>query len=297
MSLSNTFSFIWKHPLSRGRRVENYWRFIAWQLSSRWASGPLVVPFVAGARMRLKRGLSGATGNIYVGLHEFEDMAFVMHVLRPGDLFVDIGANVGSYTVLAGAVSNAHCIAIEPVPETYRWLLGNVEINGIADRVTTLNIALGSEPGVLQFTAHLDAVNHVASHTEMSDPRCINVPVRTLDEVVGERRPYLVKMDVEGFESEVLKGGRGTLADPALHGILMELNGSGFRYGYDENTLVQAMLQLGFRLSRYEPFRRKVESQPMNRIGGGNVLFLRHLDEVGDRVAGATPIDVRGRLV
>ena len=47
-------------------------------------------------------GMTGATGNVYCGLHEFEDMALVLHALRPRDLFVDVGANVGSYTVLGG---------------------------------------------------------------------------------------------------------------------------------------------------------------------------------------------------
>jgi hypothetical protein len=41
------------------------------------------------------------SGNIYAGLHEFGDMAFVLHFLRAGDLFADVGANIGSYTVLA----------------------------------------------------------------------------------------------------------------------------------------------------------------------------------------------------
>ena len=45
--------------------------------------------------------MTGATGNIYCGLYEFLDMAFLLHFLRNGDLFGDIGSNIGSYTVLA----------------------------------------------------------------------------------------------------------------------------------------------------------------------------------------------------
>ena len=57
--------------------------------------------------------MTGATGNIYAGLHEFVDMAFCLHLLRSGDLFVDVGANIGSYTVLASKVAGANSVTLE----------------------------------------------------------------------------------------------------------------------------------------------------------------------------------------
>ena len=72
----------------------------------------------------MRHGETGLTGNLYAGLHEFADMAFVMHALRPTDLFVDIGANAGSYTILACAVAKARGCAFEPLPSTYRRLVG-----------------------------------------------------------------------------------------------------------------------------------------------------------------------------
>ena len=73
------------------------------------------------------------TGNIYCGLAEFADMAFVLHVLRAGDLFVDIGANAGAYTLLASSVAGAKTTCFEPVPATYARLLTiNPAIKNIA---------------------------------------------------------------------------------------------------------------------------------------------------------------------
>jgi len=63
--------------------------------------GPIALPFVGGSVLLAIRGMTGASGNWYCGLAEFEDMALVLHALRPGELFVDIGANVGAYSVLA----------------------------------------------------------------------------------------------------------------------------------------------------------------------------------------------------
>ncbi len=59
--------------------------------------------------------MTGATGNIYAGLHEFDDMAFFLHLLRPEDMFADVGSNIGSYTILASGVVGAKSVAFEPV--------------------------------------------------------------------------------------------------------------------------------------------------------------------------------------
>ena len=58
----------------------------------------------------------GATGNIYCGLHDFEEMSFLMHFLRAGDVFADVGVNVGAYSMLAASVG-ARAIAFEPAGE------------------------------------------------------------------------------------------------------------------------------------------------------------------------------------
>ncbi len=78
--------------------------------------------------MRSGARMSGATGNLGVGLHEFVDMAFVVHFLREGDLFLDIGANVGSFTVLAAGVARARSFAFEPIADTARDLRRNIAV-------------------------------------------------------------------------------------------------------------------------------------------------------------------------
>ena len=105
-SVRNTVSYILRHPLNRGRPARALSRFIGWQVQSRLTS-PIAVPFVDGTRLLVSRGMTGATGNIYCGLTDFEEMAFVMHALRPDDLFLDVGANVGSYTVIAAGAAGA----------------------------------------------------------------------------------------------------------------------------------------------------------------------------------------------
>jgi hypothetical protein len=76
----NTFQFIVTHPLNSSRKLKSVWRFLPWQVGSRILPGPVAVDFVNGSRLLVKPGMTGATGSVYTGLHEFEDMAFVQRM-------------------------------------------------------------------------------------------------------------------------------------------------------------------------------------------------------------------------
>jgi len=107
LSILNNLRFITRHPLTRNARLATLVRWLRWQVGSRLLPGPVIVPFVNDTGLIVRPGMTGATGNVYCGLHEFEDMALVLHALRLGDLFVDVGANVGSYTALGGGSRRA----------------------------------------------------------------------------------------------------------------------------------------------------------------------------------------------
>lgn len=291
MSILNTLSFLLNHPLNRHHRRAALIRWLRWQIGSRvLPGGGIIWPFVNHAALIVRPGMTGATGNVYAGLHEFEDMAFLLHYLRPDELFVDVGANVGSYTVLAGAAIGAACLSIEPLPPAFAALGRNIALNDLGNRVQAFNLGLARQPGVLHFTSQLDTVNHVLSTGE-THADAIEVPVRTLDEVVGTTSPALIKIDVEGYETEVLAGAAQTLANPALHALILELNGSGQRYGFDETVLRQHLEDLGFIACAYQPFERTLTPRPETATGG-NTLFVRDLEQVKTRLRTAPKFKV-----
>lgn len=274
MALLNLYRFIASHPLTRDRKVSALARWLRWQIGSRLLGWPVAVPYVNNTRLLAKPGMTGATGNIYCGLHEFEDMGFVLHFLRPGDLFVDIGANIGSYTILA-SVTGAKAISFEPVPATFEALLDNIHLNRLETCVDTRNQAVGRAGGELEMIADQDTTNQALRAEDRYTGKTLRVPVVTLDEALLGKTPKLIKIDVEGFETEVLAGAAATFANPGLCAVIMELNGSGTRYGFDEDSLHQHMLVIGFRPCRYEPTTRRVVDLNGRRSTSGNTLYLR----------------------
>jgi FkbM family methyltransferase len=288
--------FITEHPLNRKRKVASMIRLVSWQLRSRIASSPVTIKFVNDAKLLVRPGMTGATGNIYTGLHEFEDMAFVLHVLRTSDLFVDVGANVGSYTILASAALGAKTIAFEPIPTTYGHLVDNIDLNGVHDLVIAHNIGVGAERGELIFTSSLDTVNHVLGAAE-SDIASTKIAVNTLDEMLGESRPTVIKIDVEGFETRVIDGAAKALSRDTLLAVVMELNGSGERYGFDESTLHARMLGYAFRPFTYSPFTRQLLSLEGKKSTSGNTLYIKNLERVQERLVSAQPFTVLGHTI
>ena len=289
MSL-RTLHFILNHPLSSKSKLQALRRFLFWQLRSRLVGKPVAYRFVNQSRLLVYPGMTGATGNVYAGLHEFHDMGFVLHALRKNDLFVDVGANVGSYTILAGAAVGADCISIEPVPSTFSHLLENVELNGLQSNVSCLNIGLGKDNGTLHFSADEDTMNHVVADSEVCK-NYVDIEVKRLEDILCNCLPTIIKIDVEGWEANVIKGAQKVLSNKKPLAILMEF-GLGERYGFDDQKLCQEILDFGFKRVSYSPFERALTLASSQNISEGNVLFMNDIHYFQNRVESAPAFKV-----
>jgi FkbM family methyltransferase len=278
------------HPVTSADPRAAWLRWAAWQARSRLLPGAVSRPFVGDTRLLVRRGDSAATGNLYFGLYEAEGMAFVGHLLRPSDLFVDVGANIGAYTVLAAGVCGARAFACEPVPAVYRSLLQNLALNGLGRRVSAQAVAVGAAPGRVRMSASLDVINHVLTETDRAG---VDVPVVTLDALLADREPgpFFIKIDVEGYEAAVIAGAEATLAAPDLLGVLLELTPQATRYGFDDAALHAGLLARGFTAHDYDP-RRRTLTPRREAVRRGNMLYLRDLEVVRARVETAPALQV-----
>ncbi len=278
-----------KSPLNFTNKIKAISRFIRWQISQRINPFPVVYPFTENSKLLIKKSMTGATGNLYYGLDEFYDMGFLLHLLRQYDVFVDVGANVGSYTILASSEIGAKTISIEPVPSTFKFLKDNIALNNIGDLVEIHNIGLAGSNGLIKFTGTHDTVNHVATNNDKKD--LIEVKVDTLDNIIKARNPCLIKIDVEGYESEVLKGGSKILENPSLKALIVELNGSGKRYGYDDKDVHKKLIKNDFAPYEYNPISRSLSSIK-KMLRNQNTIYIRDIDFVIRRVSEARKIKV-----
>jgi FkbM family methyltransferase len=296
MKSLDTARFLMTHPLGRRAKVEVLRRFAQWQLASRLSPGPIAAPFVGEARLLVGRGMTGATGNIYVGLHEFADMTFVLHVLRAEDSFLDVGANIGAYTVLAGKVVGASCIAVEPIESTVAHLRDNVVLNAIESHVRVERCAVGEHSGVARMTSMGDTVNRIVLDA-VHDQRVVEVPIRTLDELVADGPvPQVMKMDIEGYELPALRGATKLLSDRNLRACIIEVWSASGSVTQNGHEVLALMDRFGFEVVEYDAFTRALRSRA-DLSREGNTLFVRDRDWIASRVQAAPSVVVLNQRV
>lgn len=289
--LIQIFRFINAHPLAGRHKIKAYRNFIEWQVSQTFSPGLVVRAYVGNTKLLLKKGLKGGTGNIYTGLHEFSDMGFLLHFLRKEDLFLDIGANIGCYTVLASGYIGARSIAVEPVPATFDFLHQNITINGIGEHAKILNCGMGSAESTLFFTKGHDDVNHVVLNPDITSRDLVEVAVTSVDILLkGKVAPALLKIDVEGFEQEVINGANYTLKDTRLKAIIIELIGAGERYGYVDENIHIILLKEGFSPFAYNPLKRKLTPASFGKTN--NTIYIRDIDYVTTRITTAPEVEL-----
>lgn len=257
--LRYSLPLFFKHDLWRGKPLWPLSRFIYLQFLFAIGVKRYQYSWINGLVLPIKRGETGLTGNFYFGLHEFNDMAFMVNLLRKDELFVDVGSNLGSYSLLASGVVNAKSIAFEPVPSTFQRLVENVEVNKLQNIIYAKMIALTSpkklsEQKNLFFSIDKDTENSFVDKSYAGLK--ISTPVSTLDIECKNLFPVIIKIDVEGHELPILQGGLNILKSEKLLALIIE------NQSYEVQSL---MKNLNFTAMEYHGLTKTVS--PFNKPG------------------------------
>jgi FkbM family methyltransferase len=224
-NLPSTKPELWRNaPLALRRRL------LAWISSTvdpRWAWRPcLVTVEPEGLLMEVLPDETMSRSILYYGVYEYAPSELVRAYLAPGDTFVDVGANMGYYSLLAAARvgGSGRVLAFEPSARVRARLERSVSLNGFT------HVAVRSE-AVGEVNGHVTLVepgsdNHGLAFVQKEGGVDVGARVRsvTLDDVLGAGKPTpaLIKVDVEGGESEVFRGASRLLASPEGPAILFE---------------------------------------------------------------------------
>ena len=167
--------------------------------------------------------------------YEPEVAGAIIERLRPGDAFVDVGANVGFFSLLAARLvgPSGVVIAIEPDPTVRPRLEALLAANGVADRIHVETAAAGARSGVAVLHMTEDSVLSTLTpdlaplRGSFAYDRTVNVRVVSLDDCLARRpdarrRLRVVKIDVEGSEADVLRGAQAVLTTPPRPTVICE---------------------------------------------------------------------------
>jgi len=178
-----------------------------------------------------------------------EEQEFFRRYLRPNDVVIDVGANIGFFTLISSTLVGKHgkVYAFEAHPRIYKYLQGNLVLNRV-DNVYAFNLALGNKSGTVKFSdKKSDDRNSV-----VVDESGITVPAERLDAVgIESVSVSLLKIDVEGYEKFVLEGAGHTLQK--VQCIYIESIERHFlKFGYKLCDLLNILINQGFQILEIE---------------------------------------------
>ena len=213
------------------------------------------------------------------------DEQFLIKYLRPGDVAVDIGANIGNLALIAASMvrPGGRVIAVEPHPRIFNFLKTNL-VDNAATNVVAHNVAVGAETGEVKFTnRHSDDMNGVSTTGDLV------VPVKRLDDLLADvNKISLLKIDVEGYELFVVKGARETLARTDC--VYFESFEPVFNtFGYSTRDLLTELRNSGFSIMRIDETHSVSKVDPEYRsLVCENLVAHRNPNFLAERLAGST---------
>lgn len=245
---------IWNHPSNRDKQLKALGRAGNWQLKHKISEKPIDVNAFGYKILLYPDSLQTRAIVYYTPLKDYDVTQFIQRYLKVGDSFLDIGANIGLYTLLAcSVVSKSGSVdSFEPCPKTFRRLEENVARNEL-NQVKLHQTVLGENSSVIKFTVDLDTINHVLSSAPpKTEDNYIEVSCQPLDEIINDKDYAMAKLDVEGYELPVLRGGSKMLSHQNPPVLMLEINEEFKRYGITALEIVNQLQKWGYYSASYD---------------------------------------------
>jgi len=218
----------------------------------------------------------------FLGTWDRDSTKIVHSVLRDGDVFFDVGANVGYFTLMAAKLvgPRGRVYAFEPEPELYSQLSRNVTLNGMKN-VELANVAVTDRSGkiLIENVAYIGNRGAASLVPRQPGMPMIEVNAISLDEfsrMHGIARIRLIKMDIEGAEMLALQGMIGLLSAPTVPDLLCEVDDRLLRrMGFRDEDVYSLLSSLGFK--RYAITPKGLEEVEPGLNPGENLYFSKRL--------------------
>lgn len=255
---------VWTHPANSGHQGRALLRAVGYQARARVLRQRTMTRLGERSMLWVDLHRAAAVKAVYGNPPDYREMIVWRNELKIGDLFLDVGANIGGYSIWAGELG-ADVIALEPAGDTFKLLKDNVALNGYP--IATIQAAAGAVSGTAKFTSGHDGLNRL-------DPGgAVETKVITIDSLIGDRKVAGMKVDVEGFEFDVLRGCERALREHRLKLIQLEWNHECISsVGADRRPVAELLVEYGYSLFRPDHNGSLV---PITDVGFGSDVFAR----------------------
>lgn len=281
------------NPVARRRPIGTLLRFANAEIINTWLGYPFVVAHEFGVGLIVEKGHHATRSHYFFGVQDFIDEFFAIHFLREDELFVDIGANMGIFSIMVAAATGARVIAVEPSPSSSRIFKRHIALNDLSDRITLIEACAGDANDSAFIKNTVDMDNFIVLAGVDLQPGMAKIPMIRIDDVIDGAIPCVMKMDVEGFEMQALKGATQLLNCQNLQAITVEISDLSHRFGVSPEETHKFIAGFGFTTATYDPLARILTPvEPPDRshrmtLYNYKTIYVRNLEDARRRLSSA----------
>lgn len=284
--------FIWNHPANQGRRLRTVLRAIRWKCHRLMRDTPRLVPIFHGMQLKCYPSSYGAGVMIATnGWPDYDEMHFIQRYLRPGDAFVDIGTNIGIFTLFSSGIvgPSGYVLGLEANRRSFDRLIENIQLNDLNNIVDARCEAVGPENGTIRFLKGRDLTNRIVTDAEQGKAgvEFDEVPCVRIDSLLSQRNFAMGKIDIEGAEPMAFRGATQALQIGNPPVWMMELKSHLLtRFDSSPEKVRDMLLEFDYRLATYDANQNRLTFSEQPWEGHGDVLAIHFpsLPEIQSRL-------------
>lgn len=219
--------YIFNNPINKNSKVKLLLKILWWKVNKAYFKLPVIVKLAPKIKCICYPNSSHySTFVLYTTFPEYGEMMMVKKILKEDDVFLDVGANIGIYSLVAASkITKGKIYAFEPSPASLSRLYENILLNNLTSVISVSKKVVSDKVGFHHFTINnTPDYNHISYLDEKSGT--IKIPAVSLDYFINKKklsRIKLIKIDVEGAELLVLKGLQKSLEDELVNILIVEI--------------------------------------------------------------------------
>jgi FkbM family methyltransferase len=278
---------LYDHPFNRRRPVFALYRVARWQWHKRWSGGSRAYRYWGTRDIVCHTDSRESMWLVYNYYMDWDEFHFIRRYVRQDSVVLDVGANIGIYTMWLSQFvrDRGQVIAFEPDPQSYARCAENIRRNNL-EAVRLECAALSNCCGKMRFSIGGDTENRLIPEDVIAGSS-VSVEATTLDEYCRQHDLACIdflKIDVEGSEFMVLQGAANILRSSGVAVIQLELNQSLTKYGVSRPDVVQLLESHGYGLYTYKCARNRLEAVRDGAKIPQNVYAISDVDFVRNRI-------------
>lgn len=270
--------FVLNHPCNKDHKLKTLARILWWKINRIFFKLPCIVELIPNIKMICYPNDSlYSTLVVYLRLPEYGEVQLLLNILKTNDNFIDVGANIGVYSLLASSkIKEGKVFSFEPSPKILPQLNENIVLNQKESSIDVIEKAVSDRIGLIDFdiTSNPD-YNHISY--SFGNESALRVATITLDKFVSDNNlKYikLIKIDVEGAELMVLKGLQKSFEKRKVTSLIVEVsNWTISRFGITVEDIVNFLRAYGFGIYMFNKDFKLVNFS-VNENRGWNIVAV-----------------------